>query len=54
MKIVEITTERLKELEDAEKTLISIQNAGVDNWCGYEDAIEAAEEWINEEKEQST
>ena len=38
--MVEISEERLKELEDAEAKLIALEAAGVDNWQGYDDAME--------------
>lgn len=31
---------RLEELKDAERLLIALENAGVDNWEGYSDAME--------------
>lgn len=44
--MVEITEERLKELEDAEAKLLALEAAGVDNWEGYDFAME--EIWNNE------
>lgn len=40
MDFVTITTERLKELEEAERKLQALEACGVDNWCGYDDAME--------------
>lgn len=44
-----ITSERLRELLDAEAKLIALEAAGVDNWCGYGDAMEILDEMENEE-----
>lgn len=37
---IEIDVDRYNELIDAEDMLSSLQGAGVDNWQGYEDAME--------------
>ncbi|MGR2681482.1 hypothetical protein [Chromobacterium haemolyticum] len=39
--MVEVPLERLEELERDAHMLLCLQGAGVDNWCGYEYAIEA-------------
>jgi hypothetical protein len=44
-----ITNERLQELLKAEMKLIALEAAGVDNWCGWDDAMEILEEMENEE-----
>lgn len=36
---VNISRQRLKELEFAEKKLLLLEGHGVDNWDGYDDAI---------------
>lgn len=41
---VKISEERLAELLEAEKILQALQGAGVDNWAGYDYAMEAIEE----------
>lgn len=37
---VTITAERLEELEEAEKRLAALDAAGVDNWSGYDHAMD--------------
>jgi len=37
--IVTINIERLKDLEDSEAMLLALESYGVDNWCGYDDAM---------------
>ena len=39
-KPVEITSERLAELLQAEQMLAALEAAGVDNWDGYDYAME--------------
>ena len=39
-KMVEITESRLAELEEAEHMLGALECAGVDNWQGYDLAME--------------
>jgi len=39
-----ISKDRLVELEEKEKLLSALQGAGVDNWDGYEDALDALED----------
>ena len=39
-KTVTITGEEYKRLLDSEFELTCLENAGVDNWCGYEMAME--------------
>lgn len=39
----------LDELEERDIWLSALENAGVDNWEGYEYAQELMEEWDNEE-----
>jgi hypothetical protein len=50
-KTVIISAEEYNRLLDAEALLIALQSAGVDNWAGYGDAIEMAEEWKREADE---
>lgn len=38
--MVEISESALKSLMDSEKMLLALQNAGVDNWSGYDFAME--------------
>ncbi len=45
-----MTEERIRELEKAERKLRALENAGVDNWDGYDDAmdeIQKAEDYDN-------
>lgn len=44
MKNVTITNERYSELIEAEMTLNSLYGAGVDNWDGWDAAMELLEE----------
>ena len=46
---VEISKKRYKELLKAERKLIALENAGVDNWDWYGDAME--EIWNEEDEE---
>lgn len=39
-KMVEITEERLKELEKRDEKLSALESGGVDNWEWYEDSLE--------------
>ena len=39
-----VSTEYLQQLEDTQNFMYCLQNAGVDNWDGYEMAIDAMEE----------
>lgn len=48
-KTVKISNERYQELLEAEKMLICLQGAGVDNWGGYDDAMEMMAEMEDEE-----
>lgn len=42
--LVEMELSRYEELIRAEKKLIALENAGVDNWEWYDDAMETMEE----------
>jgi hypothetical protein len=46
--MVEITKKQYEELQDAQAFLLALQAAGVDNWDGYDYAIDILEEWSNE------
>jgi hypothetical protein len=39
--VPEITSQRLKELLEAERQLLALKDAGVDNWEGYDIALKA-------------
>lgn len=39
---VYISKERYKELLNSEKKLVALENAGVDNWEGYDYAMESS------------
>lgn len=41
---IEIEKERLEELLQAEKMLTCLESAGVDNWEGYDEAIDLMSE----------
>ena len=45
-KLIEITEEHYDELINDACKLLALQNAGVDNWSGYDDAVEVYEEAI--------
>jgi hypothetical protein len=49
--MVSISNDRLQELLKAEAKLIALEAAGVDNWEGYDEAMEILEEMENEEEE---
>jgi len=38
--MIEITRERFEELNDCEDKLLAFEAAGVDNWSGYDFAME--------------
>ncbi len=40
MKTVTISEEEYKELLDNQRFLLALQNAGVDNWGGYDYALD--------------
>ena len=42
--VVEISPERYQELLDAERLLNALEAAGVDNWEGYDAAVESLDE----------
>lgn len=46
--ILEAENKRLKK--DSDK-LAALEAAGVDNWCGYDDAMDILHEWESEENE---
>lgn len=50
-----IDSSRLRELENAEKKLQALQNGGVDNWEGYDYAMEGfrKEQEFNEKVEEA-
>lgn len=43
LKMIEISEKRYKELLQSEKQLSALEEAGVDNWDGYEIAMEEIE-----------
>ncbi|WP_444910284.1 hypothetical protein [Microbulbifer sp. TRSA005] len=36
-----VPAKRLKRLEEAEEMLDALKGGGVDNWCGYDDAMQS-------------
>jgi len=46
--MVGITNERLEELLKAEQKLCALEGAGVDNWDGYDVAMDMIAEWDGE------
>lgn len=42
--MITITRKEYESLKDAQDLLECLKGAGVDNWCGYDDAIEMYEE----------
>jgi hypothetical protein len=53
VKLVEISAERLEELEAAEEFLLALEAEGVDNWPGYELAIDRIDaEYITKDDEE--
>lgn len=51
MKTVTITEEEYKELKHNALKLSALESFGVDNWCGYDDAMQQYQEWLEEENE---
>jgi lactate dehydrogenase-like 2-hydroxyacid dehydrogenase len=45
---VVITKKRLRELEDSELKLTALEQAGVDNWDWYDDAMEEYNRMLRE------
>lgn len=45
---ITIDVTRFKKLEEKERKLEALFACGVDNWSGYDDAMELLEEWGNE------
>ena len=43
--MVEITEDHYERLLDSEETLAALEAAGVDNWQGYDDAMDILREW---------
>jgi hypothetical protein len=43
--MVEITEERYERLLASEDMLAALEAAGVDNWQGYDDAMDILREW---------
>lgn len=50
-KMVTITEAEYDKLSEDSRFLCALQNAGVDNWDGYEVAQEMIEEWDKEDEE---
>ena len=48
---VEITQKEYDELLEQGQWLSALEAAGVDNWQGYDCAVELLEEWQNEDNE---
>ena len=46
---VEIEESELKALRESQRILFALQGAGVDNWEGYDDAMESLEFEFDEE-----
>lgn len=46
--MIAITVKRHNELLEAEKMLLALEGAGVDNWDGYGEAMETLEQMDNE------
>lgn len=49
VKEITIPQERYEELLQAEEVLQALREAGVDNWIGYEDAMDILDEWNKED-----
>lgn len=47
-KTITITKEEYEELLDDSQLLDALREAGVDNWDGYDEAMEMLDEWNNE------
>lgn len=47
-KMITITVKEYERLLDSELMLQALEDAGVDNWHGYGDAMETVEEWKKE------
>ena len=40
---MKVDIKRLQELEEIEQKMLALEAAGVDNWEGYDDAVEMSE-----------
>ncbi len=49
-KMIEISESEYYELIDQVMFLSALFEAGVDNWSGYDQAIQIKDEWDNEEE----
>ena len=45
---IEITVAEFDELKDSEMKLLALESAGVDNWSGYDFAMELLSEMVEE------
>ena len=46
--MISVSEERMRELLHCELELDALKQAGVDNWCGHEDAMEFLDEYEEE------
>lgn len=51
MSTVILSAAEYEELERASKKLTALENAGVDNWVGYDDAMKSMEEAVDDPEE---
>lgn len=51
MSEIKITKKRLKELEDIENKMLCLEGAGIDNWDGYNFALDEYNKEIEREKQ---
>lgn len=49
---IEKLTERNEYLEERDSLLCALESAGVDNWSGYDQALELLDEWNDEEDDE--
>lgn len=50
--MITITQKEYDELQDESAMLAALDAAGVDNWSGYDDALNMLAEWEEEEQTQ--
>ena len=48
---IKMLRERVAKLENDERKLAALENAGVDNWTGYDYAMELLREYEREDEE---
>ena len=51
LEIIVITNKEYENLLERDNMLSALEGAGVDNWCGYDDAMDFVDQWKKEDEE---